>query len=226
MERRHEIGSIRMIRENLSKLIISSVEKLYRYAPVKLTSWLFFKLSYFSLKRSPLFDRQYYLTSNPDIPESGIDPIIHYLKEGAAQGRNPNPWFDTSFYMSTHPGVVSVGINPLFHYMILGAHQGYNPHPLFDTSYYVKENPTVAESGINPLSHFILSGFKLGLIPHPILKDVSPENYLEETRNRLLTKRMLELYDVTPAKIDWMKRNVESFNIQASGNHCYLWRAG
>ncbi|MFA6222555.1 MAG: glycosyltransferase [Desulfomonilaceae bacterium] len=152
--------------------------------------------------------------SNPDVAESGIDPIIHYLKEGAAQGRNPNPWFDTSFYMSTHPGVVSVGINPLFHYMILGAHQGYNPHPLFDTSYYVKENPTVAGAGINPLSHFILGGFKLGLIPHPLLKDVSPENYLEETRNRLLTNRMLKLYDVTPAKIDWMKRNVESFNIK------------
>lgn len=203
-----------MIRPNLSKLIISSLEKLYRYAPVKLTSWLLFIFSYLWLKRSHLFDEKYYLASNPDLAESGQDPVLHYLRRGAIDAKNPNPWFDTSYYMASHPGIISVGINPLFHYLLLGAHQGYKPHPLFDTSYYLGENPEVAQSGMNPLSHFMRFGLEAGKIPHPLLKGVSPENYLAESCNKLLTKRMLELYDVTPDKTRWMKGSVESVNLK------------
>jgi hypothetical protein len=138
------------MKNQLSRLIVSLVEKLYRYTPVKLISWLLFALGYLSLKRSPLFDDSYYLVSNPDLAQSMQDPIVHYLNKGAKEGRNPNPWFDISFYMSTHPGIASAGINPLFHYLMLVARQGYNPHPLFDTSYYLSENLGVAKSAMNP----------------------------------------------------------------------------
>jgi GT2 family glycosyltransferase len=203
-----------MMRKKLAQLIAVSLEQLYRFFPAKLTSWLLFQLSYFALKKSPLFDPKYYRASNPDLEHPRQDPVIHYLKKGARQGLNPNPWFDTSFYMSIHPGIVSASINPLSHYLMFGARQGYNPHPLFDTSYYFSENPEVPLSGMNPLSHFIRFGLKEGKIPHPLLKGVSPENFLAVPYNELLTKRMLQLYAVTPNKIRWMKRNVESFSFK------------
>lgn len=189
-------------------------EKFYQISPNWLTSLVLFSLSYIVLKSSVLFDESYYLACNPEIAESGQDPVLHYLRRGAIDARNPNPWFDTSFYMSTHPGIISVGINPLFHYIMFGASQGNNPHPLFVTSYYLSENPTVAASGINPLSHFIRNGQKEGLIPHPLLKDVSPKNYLLQSSEKLLTKRMLNLHKVCPDKSRWMLRKSGSFKFK------------
>ncbi len=141
------------IRSRLSRLTKITLEKLYRVAPVKLTSWLFFKLGHVVLKKSPLFDIKFYLDSNPSVARSGIDPITHYLMHGASAGLDPHPFFDTLFYMSTHPGTVSTGINPLLHFLIVGASQKIRPHPLFDTAYYLTENPDVAISRINPLAH-------------------------------------------------------------------------
>ncbi|KQZ81970.1 hypothetical protein ASD64_09530 [Mesorhizobium sp. Root157] len=38
---------------------------------------------------SPLFDSDYYLASNPDVAESGMDPLVHYLLFGRKEGRLP-----------------------------------------------------------------------------------------------------------------------------------------
>jgi len=47
---------------------------------------------------SGLFDVAWYLESYPDVADSGLDPIEHYLTIGAAKGYNPHPLFDTGFY--------------------------------------------------------------------------------------------------------------------------------
>ncbi|HUE45364.1 MAG TPA: hypothetical protein VMO81_03840 [Aestuariivirgaceae bacterium] len=43
------------------------------------------------LKRSGLFDAEWYLRYNTDVAESGIDPLRHYVQFGAKEGRAPNP---------------------------------------------------------------------------------------------------------------------------------------
>ena len=50
------------------------------------------------IRNSGLFDRDYYLARYPDVAESGLDPIDHYLQIGAAKGYDPNPLFDTGYY--------------------------------------------------------------------------------------------------------------------------------
>ena len=214
------------IRSRLSRLTKVTLEKLYRVAPVKLTSWLFFKLGHSVLQKSPLFDRKYYLESNPAVAGSGIDPITHYLMRGAAEGLDPHPFFDTLFYMSTHPGAASTGINPLLHFLIVGASQKIRPHPLFDTAYYLTENPDVATSRINPLEHLISSGAKEGRIPDPLLKEADDNssgiqffdwqiatdkkslhrNLAEDVRERLITTRMLRLFQPSETRVAWMSR--------------------
>ena len=42
---------------------------------------------------SSLFDRHHYLGSNPDVVASGLDPVVHYLLYGSAEGRDPARFF-------------------------------------------------------------------------------------------------------------------------------------
>lgn len=67
------------------------------------------------VKRSRLFDASYYLQRYPDIAEAGIDPAVHYLTFGAAEGRDPSPCFSSSGYSYVHQ--LATGKNPLVHYL-------------------------------------------------------------------------------------------------------------
>lgn len=107
------------------------------------------------IRASGLFDDCFYLAHNPDVVQSGVDPLWHFLSCGASQGRDPNPLFATAYYLSTYPDVAKSRFNPLSHFIRFGAFQGYNPHPLFHTRYYLSENPEVAKAGINPLAHYL-----------------------------------------------------------------------
>jgi hypothetical protein len=40
---------------------------------------------------SPLFDTDYYLGTYPDVAAAGVNPLIHYLKWGRAEGRGCVP---------------------------------------------------------------------------------------------------------------------------------------
>jgi hypothetical protein len=50
------------------------------------------------IRSSGLFDAAWYLEHYPDAAESGLDPVDHYVKEGAAKGYRPHPLFDTGYY--------------------------------------------------------------------------------------------------------------------------------
>lgn len=43
------------------------------------------------IAKSGLFDSDWYLAQNPDVARSGMDPISHFMRYGAAEGRAPNP---------------------------------------------------------------------------------------------------------------------------------------
>ena len=73
---------------------------------------------------SDLFDRDWYLTQNPDVAANGIDPALHYVLHGAAEGRNPGPKFDTRWYLDTHGDVAAASFNPLVHYLQYGKAEG------------------------------------------------------------------------------------------------------
>jgi len=86
---------------------------------------------------SGLFDRDWYLEQNPDVRAAGIDPLRHYLRYGAGEGRDPNPLFDSDWYLEQNPEVGATGVNPLVHYLRCGAAEGRAPGPDFAGSWYV-----------------------------------------------------------------------------------------
>lgn len=75
------------------------------------------------LKGSWLFDAKWYLLRYPDVAQSKWDPVEHYLRFGAREGRDPSPHFCTSSYMADHIDVAESGINPLVHYIKFGCHE-------------------------------------------------------------------------------------------------------
>ena len=53
------------------------------------------------LNPNPFFDARFYLQTNPDLADKGIDPWLHYLSSGHAEHRNPSPLFDQDFYTNS-----------------------------------------------------------------------------------------------------------------------------
>jgi len=86
--------------------------------------YLRYKKWYKAIKESGLFDTKYYLFTYPDVRKIGLDPIRHYIKFGADEGRNPSKEFDTSYYLEANPDVREIGINPLAHYVLYGKNEG------------------------------------------------------------------------------------------------------
>jgi O-antigen biosynthesis protein len=115
-----------------------------------------------------LFDRDWYLATNLDVAAADLDPLVHYLADGAAEGRDPHPLFDTSWYLEQNPDVAAAGRNPLVHYLADGAAEGRDPHPLFDTiGYYDAYIEALGQSGLDPLSHYLSdSGQSQGTNPN------------------------------------------------------------
>ena len=111
-----------------------------------------------AIAASGLFNITWYLEHNDDVRRARIDPVLHYLLFGGAEGRDPNPLFDGDWYLQNNSDVRAAGINPLLHYLRHGAAEGRDPHPLFDSGWYLANNPDVSAAGINPLSHYLQYG--------------------------------------------------------------------
>ena len=69
------------------------------------------------IKKSNLFDSEYYLANNEDVKKAKVDPIKHYLKFGWKEGRNPSTDFDGNEYLNKRLDVQVAGICPLVHYL-------------------------------------------------------------------------------------------------------------
>lgn len=119
------------------------------------------------IRKSGLFDRDWYLSRNRDVDQARLDPIRHYVTHGFKEGRDPHPLFDTDWYLENNPDVAAAGVNPLVHFIVFGAREMRKPNPLFDTQWYLTQNRDVAKSRINPLLHFWQFGAAEGRDPSP-----------------------------------------------------------
>lgn len=77
------------------------------------------------IRSSKQLHSNWYLETYPDVAALGMDPAMHYLRYGAAMGRNPGKGFDTQFYLTTYPDAAESGLNPLLHYVLHGRDKGY-----------------------------------------------------------------------------------------------------
>ncbi len=105
-----------------------------------------------------IFDAQYYRTQNPDVAASGVDPIRHYVRHGAGEGRNPSPYFETTHYLNRHAPGADWPITPLTHFLLIGRNKRLSPCPWFDYAWYAMKNPDVAIATPDLYRHFVEHG--------------------------------------------------------------------
>jgi hypothetical protein len=115
-------------------------------------------------KVHPLFDPAFYLRKYPDVAAARVNPLVHYLKRGRTELRQPNPLFDPVFYLDRNPDVRKAGIDPLLHYISHGAAEDRKPHPLFEPVFY---RATCGQAPADPLIHFLGCGVE-ATSPHPL----------------------------------------------------------
>lgn len=139
------------------------------------------------VKKSGLFDEDWYLAMNADVAASGMDPIVHHLEFGWKEGRNPSPRFDAARYVSQYPDAREATAGPFVHYVRVGRQKGYAIHDatapinaqhheddallseacreiersgLFDRDLYLSSYPDVAGCGMDPLRHYVEFGWR------------------------------------------------------------------
>ena len=117
------------------------------------------------VKRYGIFDADYYLRNYPDVINSGMSPLKHFVLHGLSEGRNPLDLFNTHYYLDKNPDVEVSGIEPLMHFMKFGWREGRDPSENFDVRFYLESNPDVKQAGINPLVHYIRHGKAEGRSP-------------------------------------------------------------
>jgi SAM-dependent methyltransferase len=81
------------------------------------------------VQRTELFDAAFYLSNNPDVAKSGVNPALHFVDRGWREGRKPSPGFDPAFYLAQYPDVASSGTNPLLHFVRNGRSERRRPLP-------------------------------------------------------------------------------------------------
>jgi hypothetical protein len=109
-----------------------------------------------TIVRSGFFDQDWYTRTYPDVAESGLDPLRHFLQHGAAERRDPGPRFSVAAYVAQDPSAASSGINPLLHF--LERRETILRSGLFDADWYARTYPDVAQSALDPLSHYLQYG--------------------------------------------------------------------
>ena len=70
------------------------------------------------------FDSEFYTRKYEDVRSSSMKPLMHFMKYGWQEKRDPSPAFSTARYLSRYPDVLKIGINPLVHWVTTGESEG------------------------------------------------------------------------------------------------------
>lgn len=76
------------------------------------------------VRASELFDPAWYVSRYADVRALDMDAAEHYVRFGAAEGRDPGPRFSVQAYLALHEDVAASGLNALDHYERFGRAEG------------------------------------------------------------------------------------------------------
>ena len=176
--------------------------------------------NYNIIKDSYLFDENYYINKYPDVNRSGMDPLLHYVKQGYKEGRDPCTEFSSNEYKKTFL-MDDDSWNPLTHYILISKFRAsrliipkedydmnikiINDSHLFDESFYSDKYPDTIKADIPPLLHYVKFGFKEGRDPCAEFSTTNyKNNFLTDDRWNPLTHYILiGRYDKLESKFNY-----------------------
>ena len=118
--------------------------------------------------QSGLFDENYYLAHNPDVTQTGIEPLDHFIRHGGFEARKPHPDFDPEYYLDHNPDVKEAGMNPLVHYLLYGKREGRQISPsssIYEVFHNVNDEKWL-EILIRSINQPIINGITLPQFPN------------------------------------------------------------
>lgn len=162
------------------------------------------------LRGTRLFDADFYLDSNPDIREAGVDPLDHYVRHGADEGRWPNPWFDSRGYATRFQSGEDAK-NPLAHYAAAGSDAPSWTSSRFDGGAWAARCADARTSSLTPLEHFLVYGVDEGRSGAPTsgLHDHLPQIIDCRTVRVTIVLAVHNAHDHVVACLDSVLRNTE-----------------
>jgi len=86
------------MRKMVSRIIKSLKSYARNYLPEDLVRRIEFWRRIRKIKKSGLFDTDYYVSRHPDVLTSGLKPVHHYMLEGAKKRYDPGPLFCSKTY--------------------------------------------------------------------------------------------------------------------------------
>lgn len=110
-----------------------------------------------TIRATHLFDADYYAHMYADVRKHGMNPLLHYVKHGASEGRQPNPFFSTRLYRQTYQAKDDE-TNSLIHYLTSADNDNARTSALFDGRFYASRYADVRKSGLKPLEHYLSRG--------------------------------------------------------------------
>ncbi len=119
------------------------------------------------VEASGLFDAAWYLAQHKDVAGAGLDPLVHFVRHGLAEGRWPSRYVDPAWYLREHPDVAEAGIDPVLHFMRYGDLEGRRPHPFVDAGWY--RFAYQLPDGAHALRHYMEHRFTGRYVPGPEL---------------------------------------------------------
>lgn len=119
---------------------------------------------------SALFDGGYYLSRNRDVRKAGINPLLHYIRHGYFEGRNPSPMVDIRYIMqqlvqedaSLHDSDMAVASRTILSrydgLRSLLLQTGCDPSFFFSNTYYRAANEGLVVESEIPLEDYVRRG--------------------------------------------------------------------
>lgn len=148
-----------------------------------------------------MFDDEWYLEENKSVLSDRVPFLLmHFIKFGVRDQRDPNPLFSTYHYTS-QTSDYPANVNPLVHYQMVGRRIGLSPTPQFDQDYYLTTNPDVRAAGIDPYEHYLKYGVHEGRIGGEAC-----EVAVSFTKVRSLSAAELNLSDQFVSEDHWIKQ--------------------
>lgn len=154
---------------------------------------------YLIIKKSGLFDAQYYSSNYKENFKSFTDPLMHFINYGWKEQKNPSEYFDTSFYLSQNPDILNNEINPLVHYILNGYYEGRNPSLYFSIKNYPNNETSISYPEKPNLLNFLCNNefrnisYQIGLIEKHNQTNNHKRSPVFTVNERALTKYKLEL---------------------------------
>lgn len=92
------------------------------------------------------FDKEFYKNTYKEISFANLEPILHFVRIGWKEGKNPSQNFSTKHYLNIYSDVKNANINPYWHFIVAGQYENREPmHPGGFLAENLLETKTITE---------------------------------------------------------------------------------